>query len=186
MTSIAITGMGLTGVIRMSWVHDNLAHVLDHSRTDETTGTWTGLACPEHGLATGTEVDETTLRRLVAQGQAADLTWEAPADLASGHAQVFQAAIQAYNEADTEHAQQLWKRVEAIWSHAWSANLAALRFLQHNGLIQFAPVKPQRWLIASFEHHTSQHGLPHPHVHNIVISSLTAGPNCCGPRPKPG
>jgi hypothetical protein len=57
MTSIAITGMGLTGVIRMSWVHDNLAHVLDHSRTDETTGTWTGLACPEHGLATGTEVD---------------------------------------------------------------------------------------------------------------------------------
>jgi hypothetical protein len=116
MTSIAITGMGLTGVIRMSWVHDNLAHVLDHSRTDETTGTWTGLACPEHGLAIGADVDETTLRRVAAQSQAADLTWEASPDLASGHAQVFQSAVQAYDEADTERSQQLWKRVEEIWS----------------------------------------------------------------------
>ena len=32
MTAIAIDGMGLTGVLRLTWVQDNLAHVLDHSR----------------------------------------------------------------------------------------------------------------------------------------------------------
>ena len=31
MTAIAITGMGLTGVLRITWVQDDLAHVLDHS-----------------------------------------------------------------------------------------------------------------------------------------------------------
>ena len=41
MTAIAITGMGLTGVLRITCVRDNLAHVLDHSHTDETSGTWT-------------------------------------------------------------------------------------------------------------------------------------------------
>ena len=30
MTTIAITGMGLTGTLRITWVRDNLAHVLDH------------------------------------------------------------------------------------------------------------------------------------------------------------
>jgi hypothetical protein len=29
---------------------------------------------------------------------------------------------------------------------------------------------------ASFEHHRGPHGLPHPHVHNIVITALTTGP----------
>ena len=41
MTAISIAGMGLTGVLRITWIHDNLAHVLDHSHTDETSGTWT-------------------------------------------------------------------------------------------------------------------------------------------------
>ena len=40
MTAISITGMGLTGVLRTTWVRDNLAHVLDHARTDDTPGTW--------------------------------------------------------------------------------------------------------------------------------------------------
>ncbi len=40
MTALAITGMGLTGVLRLTWVHDNLAHVLEHSQADETSGTW--------------------------------------------------------------------------------------------------------------------------------------------------
>jgi len=29
-------------------------------------------------------------------------------------------------------------------------------------------------MIASFEHHTGPHGLAQPHIHNIVIPSLTA------------
>ena len=41
MAAIGITGMGLTGVVRMNWVQDDLAHVLEHSHTDETSGTWT-------------------------------------------------------------------------------------------------------------------------------------------------
>ena len=29
--------------------------------------------------------------------------------------------------------------------------------------------EPQHWVVASFEHHTSPHGLPRPHIHNIAI-----------------
>ena len=95
MTAIAITGMGLTGVLRLTWVHDNLAHVLDHSHTDETSGTWTGLACPGHGLPLGADVDNAALRHLAAGSEIADLTWEAPDQLTAEHAQVFQAAMRA-------------------------------------------------------------------------------------------
>ena len=70
MTAFAITGMALTGVLRLTWVQDNLAHVLDHSHTDETSGTWTGLACPSHGLAVGTDVDNATLQHLTADHRA--------------------------------------------------------------------------------------------------------------------
>jgi hypothetical protein len=41
MTAISIAGTGLTGTLRITWVRDNLAHVLDHSHTGETSGTWT-------------------------------------------------------------------------------------------------------------------------------------------------
>jgi hypothetical protein len=57
----------------------------------------------------------------------------------------------------------------------WEApgELAVLEFVQGTGLVRFAPVKPQRWVVASFEHHTSPHGLPRPHIHNIAVASLT-------------
>ena len=116
-----------------------------------------------------------TLRRLAGQGAIADLTWEAPDDIAAGHAQVFQAAIAAYQAAELGRAEELWEKVRAIWSRAWSANYAALEFLQDTGLSRFSPVKPQRWMAASFEHHTSPHGLPRPHIHNIVVAALTKG-----------
>jgi len=173
MTAIAITGMGLTGVLRTTWVHDNLAHVLDHSHTDETSGTWTGLAGPGHGLALGTDVDNATLQRLAAGSEIADLIWEAPDQLTAEHAQVFQAAIRAHHAADSQRANQLWENLQAIWSQAWSANYAVLEFMQGTGLTRFAPVKPQHWVVASFEHHTSPHGLPCPHIHNIAVASLT-------------
>ena len=92
MTAIAITGMGLTGVLRLTWVHDDLAHVLDHSQAD-TSGTWTGLACPGHGLPLGADVDDATLQHLAAGSEIADLIWEAPDELSVEHGQVFQAAI---------------------------------------------------------------------------------------------
>ena len=47
--------------------------------------------------------------------------------------------------------------------------------MQDAGLTRFSPDKPQRWVIASFEHHSGPHGVPHPHIHNIVITALTTG-----------
>ena len=177
MTAIAITGMGLTGVLRITWVQDNLAHVLDHSQTDETSGTWTGLACPRHGLALGADVDNAVLRHLAAESELADLIWEAPDELTAEHGQVFQAAMDAYQAGDSKRAEQLWENLRVIWSQAWSSNYAVLEFMQGTGLTRFAPVKPQHWVVASFEHHTSPHGLPRPHIHNIAIPSLTTGAN---------
>ena len=133
MTAIAIDGMGLTGVLRITWVQDNLAHVVDHSHTDETSGTWTGLACAGHGLALGTDVDNAALRRFAAGSAIADLTWEAPDELIAEHAQVFQATMRAYHAGDSQHANQLWENLQAIWSRAWSANYAVLEFMQGTG-----------------------------------------------------
>ena len=175
MAAIGITGMGLTGVVRMNWVTDGLAHVLEHSQTDETSGTWTGRACPDYGLAPGSDVDGATLRRLAGEGELADLAWEAPDDIAADHGQVFQAMIASYQAGESKAAEELWEKVQEVWSHAWSANYAALEFLQDTGLSRFSPVKPQRWLAASFEHHCGPHGLPRPHIHNIVVVALTKG-----------
>jgi hypothetical protein len=177
MTALAITGMGLTGVLRLTWVHDNLAHVLDYSQADETSGTWTGLACPGRGLALGADVDNAVLREMAAGSELADLIWEAPDQLTAEHAQAFRDAMCAHLAGDAERAEQLWENLRAIWSQAWSANYAVLEFMQGTGLTRFAPVKPQHWVIASFEHHTSPHGLPRPHVHNIVLASLTTAAN---------
>ena len=123
----------------------------------------------------GSDVDDTTLRRPAADGAMADLTWEAPDDLAADHGQVFRAAIAAYQAAAPGPAEELWEKVRVVWSQAWSANYAALEFLQDTGLSRFSAVKPQRWLAASFEHHCGPHGLPRPHIHNIVLAALTKG-----------
>jgi hypothetical protein len=174
MTAVAITGMALTGVLRLTRVYDNLAHMEDHIHTDETSGTWTGLACPGRGLPLGADVDSAVLRHLASEGgEVADLIWEAPDELAAEHAQVFLAAMRAYNAGDSERADRLWENLRAIWSQAWSAKYAVLEFMQATGLTRFSSVKPQRWVIASFEHHTSPHGLPRPHIHNIALPSLT-------------
>jgi len=46
MTATGIPAAELSGVLRMTWVRDQLAHVLEHTDTDEPSGTWTGLAWP--------------------------------------------------------------------------------------------------------------------------------------------
>ena len=173
MTAIAISSMGLTGVLRLTWVHDNLAHVLEHCETDEPSGTWTGLAGPGYGLALGADVDNAMLREMAAGSELADLIWEAPDQFTADHAQVFRDAMHAHLAGDAERAGQLWENLQAIWSHAWSSNYAVLEFMQGTGLTRFSPVKPQHWVVASFEHHTSPHGLPRPHIHNIAVTSLT-------------
>jgi len=175
MTITAIKAPGLSGVLRMTWVHDDLAHVLEHADTDEPAGSWTGLACRDHRLELGGDVDNVTLRRLATDGKIADLVWEAPEALAAHHSHAFQSAMQAYHTGPSELAERHWQEFQAIWSRAWTANYAALELLQNVGITTFAPVKPQRWVIASFDHHCGPHGLPHPHVHNIVLTRLTTG-----------
>jgi hypothetical protein len=177
MTAMAITGMGLTGVLRITWLQDNLAHVLHHSQADETSGTWTGLACPGHGLAVGADVDNAVLREMAAASELADLVWDAPDDFTAEHTRVFHAAMRAHQGGDSGRARQLWEDLQAVWSQAWSANYAVLEFMQGTGLTRFVPVKPQHWVAASFEHHTSPHGLPRPHIHNIVLTGLTTAAN---------
>jgi hypothetical protein len=164
----------LSGALRLTWVSDQLAHVLDHSQTDEPSGTWTGLAGPDHGLQLGTDVDNAQLRQL-AKGDLADLVWEALDDFTAEHASVGLAAIRAHQAGNLWEGEQLWQQTQALWSRAWSANYQTMELLQASGLTRFSPVKPQRWVIASFEHHCGPHGLPHPHIHNIVITALTTG-----------
>ena len=175
MAGMEAQGAGLSGAVRMTLVSDQLAHVLEHSQADEPSGTWTGLACPDHGLELGADVDPAVLRRLSAQGEVADLVWEAPADLAAEHGRLCQAAIAADQAGNHETGERLWQQAQVLWYQAWTANFEALKLLQDAGVTRFSPVKPQRWVIASFEHHTGPHGIHSPHVHNIVIAALTTG-----------
>ena len=173
MASAGTEGPGLGGTLRLTRAPDRLEHVLEPSGAGEASGTWTGLACPGHGLPIGSEVDNPALLRLAGQGEIADLVWEAPADFAAEHGQLGMAAVQAHLAGKVEEGERLWEQVAGLWSQAWSANSQALKLMQDAGLTRFSPAKPQRWVIASFEHHTSPHGLQHPHIHNIVAAALT-------------
>jgi hypothetical protein len=173
--TVGIMDTELNGVLRMTWLQDGLPHILEHCDADEPSGTWTGLACPDHRLALGSDVDNATLARMCAQAEIADIIWEAPEDLTAEHRHMFEAAMDTYHAGNSQAAELQWQELQAIWSRAWSANYATLRLLQDAGLARFSSVKPQRWVIASFEHHCSLHGLPHPHVHNIVVTGLTTG-----------
>ena len=185
MTATGIPTAGPVGVLRLTWVRDRLAHVLEHCDTDEPSGTWTGLACPDHSLTLVADVDTATVRQLSARGRLADLIWEAPVGLTAEHGQLFRAAIQAYHAGQAEAAGRLWDQTRAVWSRAWAANLDALELMQDAGLARFSPVKPQRWVVASFEHHCGPHGLPSPHVHNIVFSDLTSQASAARSRSRP-
>ena len=152
-----------------------VAHLLQHADHDEPTGTWTGLACSDHGLAAGSDVDTAVLRRLCAGSQIADLIWEAPEDLAAEHDKAHEAAMRAYDATNAVLGEHHWNRLQDIWSQAWAANCAAIEFMQGAGLTRLSPVKPQRWLVASFEHHCCPHGVQHPHVHNVIAAVNVAG-----------
>ena len=46
LAAVGVPGAGLGGVLRMTWVQDRLAHVLEHSDADESAGTfgrWIGV-----------------------------------------------------------------------------------------------------------------------------------------------
>lgn len=170
--TIEITGAGLTGTLKLTWVHDDLAHVFGLAGPDEPTGTWTGLACPDHGLPIDSHVNLNVLKRLCADSEIADLIWEAPDDLMAEHNRAH-LAMRAYQAGNTQLAPEEWSMVQAVWTRVWEANCAAIKFMQEAGITRFSPRKPQRWVVASFEHYCSPHGVQRPHVHNIVVTALT-------------
>jgi hypothetical protein len=99
MTDTGTEEAGLNGVLRLTRVTDHLEHVLAHNQLDEPSGTWTGLACPDHGLAIGADVDNAALQGL-ARHEIADLVWEAPPEFTAEHGQVSRAAILAHQAGD--------------------------------------------------------------------------------------
>jgi len=113
-TAIRISGAGLTGALRLTWIRDNLTHVIDHANADEPTGTWIGSACADFGLAIGSDVDIGVLRNLCRDGEIADLIWEAPADLVSEHNKAHQAALQTYEAGNIEVAEHEWSKAQAL------------------------------------------------------------------------
>src|SRR6266536_1294775 len=70
----------------------------------------------------------------VGPGQLAYLVWAAPADLAAWHAQLFQAAIRAYEDGRAEAAERFWLQARTLWSQTWAANCAAFGLVQYAGV----------------------------------------------------
>ena len=59
----------------MTRVQDQLARVLEHSDADEPSGSWTGLACSDHGLTVGADVNTAT-----PASAGTELSWQQAAD----------------------------------------------------------------------------------------------------------
>ena len=57
-------------------------------------------------------MDNAILQRLPDRGRPADLAWKAPAGRATRHAQLFQAAIRAYEDGRTEAAERTWRQAD--------------------------------------------------------------------------
>ena len=50
MAGISIEGVGLGGVLRLTWVSDHLVHVLSTAGPTSLADTWSDLPCPDHGM----------------------------------------------------------------------------------------------------------------------------------------
>jgi hypothetical protein len=102
-------------------------------------------------------------------------SWRARARGASSQIGCGQRRAAKRSGAADQQAERHWSDLVAIWSRAWAANWDVLEFMQEAGFTTFSLAKPQRWVVASFEHHCGPHGAGLPHVHNIIVPALTAG-----------
>ena len=121
-------------------------------------------------------MDTAPLRRLPDRGQLAGLVWEAPAEPAARHAQLFQAVIRAHEGGRAWAAERFWQQALTLWSQARAANCAALQTRPAHGRDQVlarssrsAGPRPRPGTTAARD------GDPSPHVHNIVLMNLTTG-----------
>ena len=142
----------------------DIDHIAAHAGADEPPGTWTGLACPRHGRPLGSDVALDDVYAMLRQsGTLADYTWHASTELGQlVYRRMVDEAMTAGPGSDRlPHPPAWWQeRIDVCWSRAWQAN--------HTFLTVYVQAGGQQFVIASFEHNSSDHGLESPHVHNLV------------------
>ena len=133
-----------------------------------------GPASPAPTTDSSSAQTSTTPRcRRLAQGDLADLVWEAPDDFTAEHASSASPRSEPTKPVSSKKASDSGSKRRPCGPAPGQPTTRPSELLQAAGLTRFSPVKPQRWVIASFEHHCGPHGLPHPHIHNIVMTGLT-------------
>ncbi len=154
------------GAIQINATAD-IRHIAEHTGADEPSGTWTGGACPRHGRPIGTDVDLADLRAVYRQtGGLIDVTWYPEPAAAEAYKMLLRQWGEDGDRQPHQHPFDWWaQRAGAMWSYIWDANYRAV-----TEIIE----EPSRskggegYLVASFEHNSSAHGLERPHVHNLM------------------
>jgi hypothetical protein len=145
----------------------DIRHILQHASVDEPSGTWTGGACQQHGRALGADVDLADLGEMHRQSAGLiDVTWSPEPAAADTYLRLIREWHADGDRQPHQHPFDWWAgRVETMWSYIWSANYRSIteiieRPARSRGAAGF--------LIASFEHNSSAHGLEQPHIHNLM------------------
>ena len=170
-----IEGAGLRGIMRLTWLRITWRTSWTTARPTSPPARGPGWPAKNHGLALGGDVDNATLRRLSTHGEIVDLIWEPRGELVAEHGQLLQAAIQAGQDGKPKTGRNCGSRSRR--SGRWPGQLTMRR---SNSCRTRASAGSRRsspsagWSPPSSTT-VAQHGLPHPHVHNIVITALTTG-----------
>jgi hypothetical protein len=168
-----IVEMARPGEIRVC-VNADISHILKHTGTGEPSGTWTGGACARHGRPVGSDVNLADLGEIHRQsGGLADMTWYPEAVTSDAYLRLLREWREDGKREPHQHPFGWWaQRSEAMWSYIWAANYQVVTEIIEK------PVRDRGsdgYLIASFEHNSSAHGLERPHVHNLMPRRRESG-----------
>jgi hypothetical protein len=166
------------GEIQMN-VNADTGHILHHTGIDEPSGTWTGGACARHRRPPGSDVALADLGEMHRQsGGLVDVTWYPEPVASDGYLQLLREWREDGARQPHRHPFDWWAgRAEAMWSYIWAANC---RYVAE---IIEKPVRDRGgagFLIASFEHNSSDHALERPHVHNLMPQKRDAARRSTG------
>ena len=143
----------------MTSVQDQLTHILDYSDAGEPSGTWTGLACPNHGLPAGADVDAVPLRQLPGLPTGRPDLGDTP----QPRRPAVPTAIRAFDGGRAEAASGLTAGPHSVVSgmdgHPRRPGARPAR-----GRDQVSWLEPQCWVMASSGRHFGPYGVRGPHV----------------------
>ena len=161
------------GEIRVN-VNADISHILKHTGADEPSGTWTGGACARHGRPVGSDVNLADLGEMHRQsGGLADMTWYPETVTSDAYLRLLREWREDGKREPHQHPFDWWaQRAEAMWSYIWAANYRASPRSSKN---PSGTTAARGYLIASFEHNSSAHGLERPHVHNLMPTKRDSG-----------